>query len=206
VKAPDPERLRIVVHEVRSPVAALDALATAAATTDDPELIRRMVDLGVAAARDVARLVSDPELVSLRLDHVDLAALAATFARPDVSVEIDGPATVDGDATRLRQVLSNLVANALRSGGSIVQIGVDRTAQGTEISVRDDGAGIAPELLPRVFERFVRGPDSAGSGLGLAIVADILAAHGGSASAASTPGEGTTVTLLLPGPGAATAR
>ena len=60
-----------------------------------------------------------------------------------------------------------------------------------------------PELLPRVFERFVRDPGSAGSGLGLPIVADIAAAHGGSASAASTPGHGTTVTLVLPArPGA----
>ncbi|HET8812906.1 MAG TPA: HAMP domain-containing sensor histidine kinase, partial [Gaiella sp.] len=147
MKAPDPERLRIVVHEVRSPVAALDALATAAATTDDPELIRRMVDLGVAAARDVARLVSDPDLVSLRLEPVDLAALAATFSRQDVSVEIDGPATVDGDATRLRQVLSNLVANALRHG-TRAAIEVHTSNGRVVVSVADDGPGIASGVDP----------------------------------------------------------
>ena len=73
------------------------------------------------------------------------------------------------------------------------------------ISVRDDGAGITRDLLPLVFDRFVRGPDSAGSGLGLAIVADI-APRTAAPQAVSTPGEGTCVTLLLPEPGTATTR
>jgi signal transduction histidine kinase len=68
----------------------------------------------------------------------------------------------------------------------------------TVLAVHDDGPGIAAELLPHVFERFVRGPDSPGSGLGLPIVADIAAAHGGSATIESPPGDGTTVRLLLP--------
>ena len=72
--------------------------------------------------------------------------------------------------------------------------------------MRDDGAGIAPDLLPHVFDRFVRGPDSEGSGLGLAIVSDIAAAHGGSTAAASTPGAGTRVTLLLPAAGTPSTR
>jgi signal transduction histidine kinase len=193
VKAPDPERLRIVVHEVRSPVAALDALATAAATTDDPELIRRMVVLGVAAARDVARLVSDPELVSLRLDHVDLAALAATFARPDVSVEIDGPATVDGDATRLRQVLSNLVANALRHGTrAAIEV---RTRNGrVVVSVADDGPGIASGADP-----FARGASGAGStGYGLWLSRAIAEAHGGTLELGEAPERGASLRLSLP--------
>ena len=112
---------------------------------------------------------------------------------------------ITADAARLRQALANLVANAVRYGapGGSIEIGVERTAQGAVIRVRDDGPGIAAELLPRVFERFVRDPGSAGSGLGLPIVADIAAAHGGSASAASPPGQGTTVTLVLPArPGA----
>ena len=115
-------------------------------------------------------------------------------------------ATVSGDAARLRQALANLVANALHSGGTVVEIGVARTAEGTEISVRDNGAGIAPELLPHVFDRFVRGPESAGSGLGLAIVADIAAAHGGSAAPRARRAWGRCVTLLLPEAGALPAR
>ena len=65
----DRERLRIVAHELRSPVAALDALAAAAAATDDPALLERIIGLGVSAGRDVERIVSDPELVSLRLEN-----------------------------------------------------------------------------------------------------------------------------------------
>ena len=64
--------------------------------------------------------------------------------------------------------------------------------------VRDDGDGIPPELLPRVFDRFVKGADSPGSGLGLAIVRDIVEAHGGTVALTSTLGEGTEVRLTLP--------
>ena len=66
-----------------------------------------------------------------------------------------------------------------------------RQHRGVDIVVRDDGDGIPAELLPRVFDRFVNGPDSPGSGLGLAIVRDIVEAHGGSVSATSSPGRGT---------------
>ena len=76
----DVERLRIVTHELRSPVAALAALANAARTTVDPAILRRLVVLGITAARDVERIVSDPELLSLRLADGDLGALVSQFA------------------------------------------------------------------------------------------------------------------------------
>ena len=66
------------------------------------------------------------------------------------------------------------------------------------VEVADTGTGIDPELLPRVFERFVKGEGSAGSGLGLAICRDIVEAHGGEISIASEPSRGTTVTFSLP--------
>ena len=66
------------------------------------------------------------------------------------------------------------------------------------ISVTDTGEGISPELLPRVFERFVRGPNSTGSGLGLAIAHDIITAHGGKVEIESVVGSGTTVRLTVP--------
>ena len=72
-----------------------------------------------------------------------------------------------------------------------------------QIEVRDDGDGIPAELLPRVFDRFVKGPDSPGSGLGLAIVRDIVEAHGGTVAATSSPGSGTAVRLTLPSGSAA---
>jgi two-component system sensor histidine kinase BaeS len=66
------------------------------------------------------------------------------------------------------------------------------------LTVRDDGSGIPADLLPRVFDRFVKGPSSTGSGLGLAIVRDVVEAHGGSVTATSTAAEGTAITLKLP--------
>ena len=66
------------------------------------------------------------------------------------------------------------------------------------ITVRDDGEGITPELLPRVFERFVKGGSSTGSGLGLAIVRDLVEAHGGTVAAESTVGLGTAIQVTLP--------
>ena len=66
------------------------------------------------------------------------------------------------------------------------------------LTVRDDGTGIPAELLPRVFDRFVKGQASSGSGLGLAIVRDVVEAHGGSVTASSTASDGTAITLKLP--------
>ena len=193
MSAPDSERLRIVVHEVRSPVAALGALASAAAATEDPAIRWRMVDLGVAAARDVERLVSDPELVSLRLERVDLAALASTFAAPAVSVESNGPATVEGDATRLRQVLSNLLANALRHG-TRAAVCVEKKNGLVVVSVTDDGPGVDAGADP-----FVRGASGAGStGYGLWLSRAIAEAHGGTLELGDAPARGTCVRLALP--------
>jgi two-component system, OmpR family, sensor kinase len=188
----DRERLRIVAHELRSPVAALDALAAAAAATDDPALLERIIGLGVSAGRDVERIVSDPELVSLRLESVDLVALAASFAAPTVTVETDGPATVEGDATRLRQVLSNLVANALRHG---TRAAVDVRTENdlVVVSVTDDGPGVDPGTDP-----FARGASGAGStGYGLWLARAIAEAHGGTLELGDAPGAGACLRLAL---------
>jgi two-component system sensor histidine kinase BaeS len=100
-------------------------------------------------------------------------------------------------------VHANLVANALRhtQPGGQVRVDASPAAAGVQIVVRDDGDGIPAELLSRVFDRFVKGADSPGSGLGLAIVRDIVEAHGGAVTVASTPGAGTEVRLTLPAAG-----
>jgi two-component system sensor histidine kinase BaeS len=110
---------------------------------------------------------------------------------------------VEADPARLRGVLSNLVGNALRHtlhGGS-VRILARRLPSPpmVEVIVVDDGEGIPAHLLPHVLDRFVKGAGSPGSGLGLAIVRDVVEAHGGGVEVTSPPGEGTTVTLRLPG-------
>ena len=189
----DPERFRIVVHELRSPVAALEALAAAARTTYDPATLRRMVALGIAAARDVERIVADPELLSLRLDGVDVAALAAEFAAPSVEVEANGEASVRGDATRLRQAIANLVANALRHGTrAVIEVGEEHGL--VVVSVTDDGPGIAPGLDP-----FARGASGTGStGYGLWLARAIAEAHGGTLELADPPAQGARLRLSLP--------
>jgi len=186
------ERLRVVAHELRSPVAALTALAAAARDTD-PEVLRRIVGLGIAAARDVERIVSDPELVSLRLEPVDVAALASSVAAPAVSVDADGEAWVQGDATRLRQVLSNLVANALRHGASAA-VDVRQEEGLVVVTVADDGPGVDPGIDP-----FARGASTAGStGYGLWLARAIAEAHGGTLELLDTPGRGARLRLALP--------
>jgi two-component system sensor histidine kinase BaeS len=207
-----------VAHELRTPLAImrgrLEAMLDGIDPRDDDHL--RAI---LGHAESLERLVGDVATVAqaetgalpLNLEQVDLAVLASAVAEDfaeaarqggmEIRVRVGADATpLTADAARMRQALANLVANALRYGapGGVIDIAVDRTAEGTVLTVRDDGTGISSELLPHVFERFVRGPDSRGSGLGLPIVADIAAAHGGSATAASTPGEGTTVTLVIP--------
>ena len=207
-----------VAHELRTPLAImrgrLEAMLDGIHPRDDDHL--RAI---LGHAESLERLVGDVATVAqaetgalpLNLEQVDLAVLASAVAEDfaeasrqggvEIRVRVGADATpLTADAARMRQALANLVANALRYGapGGVIDIAVDRTAEGTVLTVRDDGTGISSELLPHVFERFVRGPDSRGSGLGLPIVADIAAAHGGSVTAASTPGEGTTVTLVIP--------
>jgi signal transduction histidine kinase len=94
------------------------------------------------------------------------------------------------------------MANALRytpRGGEIkVTGGVNQAEQQVRLDVRDTGAGIAPEALPHLFDRFYKSPDSPGSGLGLAIAKNLIEAHGGQISVQSELGKGTTFRLVLP--------
>jgi two-component system OmpR family sensor kinase len=191
--AADAERLRIVAHELRSPVAALAALAEAASASGDEEVLRRVIALGIAAARDVERIVSDPELLSLRLEHVDVAQLAGAFAAPSVTVEARGEARLNGDATRLRQAIANLVANALRHGAHAV-VEVTESDGLVVVSVTDDGPGVDAAIDP-----FARGASGAGStGYGLWLARAIAEAHGGTLEVDTAPGAGARLTLSLP--------
>jgi two-component system sensor histidine kinase BaeS len=107
---------------------------------------------------------------------------------------------LDIDPVRIREVLSNLVANALRhtpAGGTISVDGSSNEGS-VVLVVRDTGPGIDPELLPHVFDRFVKGSGSRGSGLGLAIARGLIEAHGGSISVESGAGGGTTFQVELP--------
>jgi two-component system sensor histidine kinase BaeS len=193
VSGRDPERLRVVAHELRSPVAALASLAEAARATTDRTLLRRLVELASAAVRDLERILSDPELVSLRLEQVDVAALATAFAGPDVTVDGDGQRLVHADPTRLRQAIANLVANGLRHG-TRVTIHVTGEDGHVVVAVSDDGPGVDTDIDP-----FAHGMSGAGStGIGLWLARGIAEAHGGSLELADAPGAGARFRLVVP--------
>ena len=109
-------------------------------------------------------------------------------------------ALLDLDPVRIRQVLDNLIANAVRhtAAGGDVQIDARLTATAIQVSVKDTGDGIPAEDLPHIFDRFWKSKDSGGSGLGLAIAKGVVTAHGGTISADSSVGTGTIIRISLP--------
>ena len=185
VYAADAEHLGPVLTATRTLEVLVEDLRTLAlAETGSLQLRRQPVELGTLVDEALADFAD--------VARADGVRLVAAVDPPDL--------TVDVDSVRLRSALANLVGNALRHEhhGGEVRVEAAMFAEGAELVVRDDGDGIAADLLPRVFDRFVKGPDSPGSGLGLAIVRDIVEAHGGSVSASSTPGDGTAVRMVLP--------
>ncbi len=209
-------------HELRTPLTSIRGYAElfrrgAAARPED--LARSMRRIENEGAR-MGVLVDDLLLLA-RLDQgrpierarVDLGALAADAAADaqavepdrDISFEAPGGLVVDGDETRLRQVIGNLVQNALvhTPAGTPVSISVHAEGDLVVLDVTDSGPGIAPEHAARIFERFYRADssrarNSGGSGLGLAIVASLAAAHGGRASVQTAPGAGARFRVELP--------
>ena len=220
------ERLRRFVadasHELRTPIATIRGhaeLFRRGAATRPADLAKVLHRVEVEAER-MGALV-DELLLLARLDAgrplarepVDLVALAtaavvdALVVQParEITVTAPDPVTVPGDATRLRQVLANLLSNVLRhtpptAGATVL---VTSTPDAALIEVTDTGPGLSEEDQSRVFERFYRADpsrsrDSGGTGLGLSIVAAIVEAHGGMAGVRATPGTGTTFQLSLP--------
>jgi len=207
---PDRERLALLVHELRSPVAALAAIARTFADvggrgSDPVELVR----LAIAACRGLERIAVDALATSVRRELVDPGTLvrdAAATARlrgADVQAEVaEGLPVVSGDPVRLRQALDNLIANALRHSGAdaVVQMTASSGEGGlVHLSVADAGIGIPASEQERIFTAGTRlDPGRAGSGLGLALVRAIAEAHGGHVSVVSAPGQGATFTIGLP--------
>ncbi|MGC4880017.1 sensor histidine kinase [Micromonospora sp. DT43] len=207
-----------VAHELRTPLsnirtwleAAQDDLAPTDAQLlallhEEALLLQHVIDdLGDLAAADAGTLRINPEPTDLRhvLAHVVDSHRGSAFAA-GVRLELSavGDPVVRADQVRLRQVVGNLISNAIRhtpSGGSVT-VGVN----GTTISVRDTGGGIAPADLPKIFDRFWRADESrsrvtGGSGLGLAIARHLTEAHGGTIDVESELGRGTLFTVRLP--------
>jgi signal transduction histidine kinase len=207
-----------VTHELRTPLSIIrgqaegiaDGLYPADAAhltpiTDATQTLERLVDdLRTLALAETGNLRLNKEAVDLGVLVNDSIASFEPQAQAKgigLKAEVqDEMPTVMADPVRLRSVIGNLLSNAIGhtpAGGSI-RIAAQRSDQGLTVAVSDTGEGIPAELLPRIFDRFVKAPGSSGSGLGLAIARDIVAAHGGTITAESQVGSGTSVQFTLP--------
>jgi two-component system, OmpR family, sensor kinase len=182
----------------------------AANLSDTAKLLEELERLGrlISELLDIARL--DQGLFTLSPQPVDIAVLAREIAQdmssPAAAVRVAAPPelAVLADPVRLRQALENLVTNATdhARGGTEIALGVqaeERLDEGwAVITVTNDALGIPPDMLPRVFDRFAKGPGSAGLGLSLHLAQQIVVAHGGTLEVNSAPGSGTTFRLSIP--------
>lgn len=208
-----------ITHELRTPLTViqgnleglLDGIyprddAHLGVILDETQVLARLIDdLRTLALTEsgTLKLTKEPTDLALLIDETvavyqaqaDRGAIALTAACPP-----DLP-SLNLDGTRVREVLANLVANALRytpQGGQVWVRGSVEQGEVIRVVVGDTGSGIPPDDLPRIFDRFYKSPDSRGAGLGLAIARNLIVAHGGEMSASSELGRGTTISFTLP--------
>lgn len=213
-----------VAHELRTPLTSVQGYAQAlrdGVIASEAEQEQALATIGRESERiaslvgqllDLARLESGQ--ASLRLGAVPVEPLLAGIVerftpeatRNAVRLETAGgdDLAIRGDQERLVQILSNLVANAIRHtpAGGRIRIAAARSGARVRLTVADTGEGIPADRLPAIFDRFVRGDrdgsDRTGFGLGLAIVKELVELHGGAITVASEVGRGTTFTVDLP--------
>jgi signal transduction histidine kinase len=216
--------LSVVSHELRTPINAIlgwselltrmapgsDAAQAVAAirrsASHQSRLIEDLLDASQVATGTMRLARTQVRIRELLMEVVE--AVLPQAVTKGVRIECaysDDSGTVSGDRDRLHQVFSNILVNAVKftpDGGS-VRVEWQATADGVEVSIVDTGLGIAAELLPAVFDRFVKmerlNQEEAGLGLGLALAKDIITAHAGLITAHSDGiGQGTTMTVRLP--------
>jgi signal transduction histidine kinase len=208
-----------VAHELRTPltilqtqvealqdgVAAPSPVAFSSLHDEILRLSRLVADLETLASADAATFDLDCGPVALRPLLEDAAQeFAGVFAERGLRLvlHLDDDIEIEADATRVRQVTANLLANATKftPPGGEVRLELERDGPWAVIRVVDTGPGIPADEMSSVFDRFFRGRDvrTGGSGIGLAIVRRLVAAHGGDVEVASEPGDGATFTVRLP--------
>jgi signal transduction histidine kinase len=209
--------LKYLVHELKTSVTVIGGFSALAIRKKDPENYLERI---AAVAKHADSLLNDASLLSrletsegsLPMDSMDIGALIeevvdsygdlAKQRQIEIALTNQTSLKVLGNATAIRQVLINLISNALkfsRAGGT-VWISVTEDAQGAHLKVKDQGCGIAPKDLPRIFDRFYRAAGSEhikGAGLGLYIAKLLVEAMAGKLSVESTLGAGSTFTASL---------
>lgn len=207
-----------VTHELRNPLTVmqgnlegmLDGVYPADETNlrsllEETNILARLVeDLRTLALAESGALQLKTESTDLAMLIRDTLAVFQTQAdSKSISLTVESAedlAWVDLDPGRVRQVLINLLANALRytPAGGTISIRYQQVDRQALLEVQDSGPGIPSNELPHVFERFYKSTDSGGMGLGLAIARHLVEAHGGTITAESAPGEGTTMRITIP--------
>lgn len=207
-----------VSHELRTPLTVIQGNLEAiidGVYPADPEhlapilaetrILERLIeDLRTLTLAEAGSLVLHREPTDLRSLLTDIAASYRSQAeQAGISLTVttaDDLPIIDIDPARIREVISNLLTNALRHTprDGRVQLSAALTGDQVEVSVHDTGSGIPPEQLDRIFDRFHRSPDSPGSGLGLPIAKSLVEAHRGTVTATSAAGQGTTLRFTMP--------
>ncbi|OYN92512.1 sensor histidine kinase [Parenemella sanctibonifatiensis] len=217
-----------ISHELKTPIGALSLLAeTVEEAADDPEAVRRFAGrMNIESARlsalvqqviELSRLQADDPLMAadeVEVDEVLSEAVARSLIEAEarevtISRAVDRGCLVIGDAEHLTVAVANLVQNAIRYSEPGARVAVasrmvdDDGEEFVEITVSDNGIGIDPADVDRIFERFyrvdyARSRANGGTGLGLSIVKHTIAAHGGTISVWSKPGQGSTFTIRIP--------
>jgi signal transduction histidine kinase len=207
-----------LAHELRTPLTVLqgrlEGLLDGVYARDDRRIAELLDDTRVLSRliEDLRTLaLSDAGALPLQKDPTDVVELVRDVVRrmhveaerKSVSLTVSAAqdsVVSDLDPVRIQEVLTNLLANAIRHtpADRTVTVDVSRTSDGAVVTVADTGEGIAPEDVARIFDRFYKGAKSAGSGLGLTIAKGIVVAHDGRITASSEPGRGTAVTFTLP--------
>lgn len=207
-----------IAHELRTPLAVMQGRlegmvdgvyprddAHVAQVLEETRLLARLVDdLRTLAHSESGTLRLDKEPTDLAVllnDAVASASPAAAQRQVRVTARIatDLP-LLEIDPVRIREVVSNLLANAVRYSPANGDVVLEAAADNRQVTirVRDAGPGISAADLPHIFDRFYRGATSTGSGLGLTIARNLVTAHGGTLTAESLVGAGTTMTVTLP--------
>ncbi len=208
-----------VAHELRTPITIVRVSLEQMVEGIEPVTTDRLASLGDEVLR-LGRLVHDLEtlaaaeaaglnlvkapvnVASVAADIADLLGPAFVSANVDLRLRLHD-ATVYGDAARIGQIVTNLLTNALKFSPerSHVTLSVDAGDGLARLEVADEGPGIGPDEMPRLFDRFWRGSAgqrTSGSGIGLAVVAGLVEAHGGRIEVSSEPGSGARFTVLFP--------
>lgn len=198
--------LEAIEDGVRSTTpATLASLQSEVATLN--KLVNDLYDLSLSDIGALSYRMTDVEIGEVL--QSTLAAFEQRLAERELKVEarIDSPTLVNGDEGRLQQLFNNLLENCARytQTGGIVRVGCRNVNDEVLIEIEDSGPGVPPDILPRVFERFVRAEASrnrshGGAGLGLAICRNIVEAHGGKIVASAAPLGGLLISIRLPRP------